>query len=128
MAKARIKFTKNGTRTWERREVPPGWRALGRDVTVDVSDTIGGGVARYKNCRFDWTLKYDEYLFGLTGTLTIRIGRKAYHIKPGDGLWLPAYTDIVYEAKGSASALFLVYPVNWKEIEAKKAKKAKKKQ
>lgn len=115
--KPRVKFVKKAKRKFERKDTPPGWRQLGRDVGPRDSTTMGGGVAQYKDCRFDWTLKYDEYLFGLTGTLTIHVGRKAYHIKPGDGLWLPANTKIVYEAKGRASVLFMVYPVDWRRRE-----------
>ena len=84
---------------------------------------MGGGVSEFTNCKMPWTVKYDEYFYGISGTLTIRVGRKAYHIKPGDGLWLPANTKLVYEAKGKAVAVYMVYPVNWKQIEAKKAKK-----
>lgn len=113
----RIKFVKKAKRRFERKITPPGWRQLGRDVGPDDSSTIGGGVAQYKTCRFDWTLKYDEYLFGLSGTLTIWVGRKAYHIEPGDGLWLPANTKIVYEAKNRASVLYMVYPVDWRRRE-----------
>ena len=47
--------------------------------------------------------------------LTIRVGRKAYHIKPGDGLWLPEGTKLVYEAKGKARVMFAVWPVDYKK-------------
>lgn len=110
----RIKLIKKAERRFERKPTPPGWRQLARDVGPDISATFGGGVAEYKTCRFEWTLLYDEYLFGLSGRLTIRVGRKAYHIDPGDGLWLPANTKIVYECKKRARALYMVYPIDWK--------------
>jgi ethanolamine utilization protein EutQ len=127
MAKSGIKFIKAGKRKWETAKIPPrGVVRLGRDVDTDISSTLGGGVSEFTNCKMPWTVKYDEYFYGLSGTLTIRVGRKAYHIKPGDGLWLPANTKLVYEAKGKASAVYVVYPVNWRQIEARKAKKKKK--
>ena len=126
MAKPQIKFVKRAKRKFTKMAVGTGTARLGRDVDVDISTTMGGGVMEFTNLKMPWTVKYDEYIYGLTGTLTIRVGRKAYHIKAGDGLWLPADTKLIYEAKGKATAIYMVYPVDWKEIEAKKAKKKKK--
>jgi ethanolamine utilization protein EutQ (cupin superfamily) len=123
MPKSTIKFVKRAKRKFVKMDVSPGTAKLGRDVDVDISSTMGGGVCEFTNIKMPWTVKYDEYFYGLTGTLTIRVGRKAYHIKPGDGLWLPANTKLVYETKGKATAVYMVYPVNWRQIEAKKAKK-----
>ena len=126
MAKSVIKFIKAKNRKWETTKLPPkGKVSLGRDVDTDISSTIGGGVSVFTNCKMPWTVKYDEYFYGLSGTLTIRVGRKAYHIKAGDGLWLPANTKLVYEAKGTAKAVYVVYPVNWRQVEVRKAKKRK---
>jgi ethanolamine utilization protein EutQ (cupin superfamily) len=121
--KKRIKFVKRAQRKFVRMAGPPGSARLGRDVDVDISTTMGGGVCEFTNIKMPWTVKYDEYFYGLSGTLTIRVGRKAYHIKAGDGLWLPANTKLVYEAKAKATAIYMIYPVNWRAIEAKKAKK-----
>lgn len=126
MAKSQIKFVKRAKRKFTKMPVGKGTARLGRDVDVDISNTMGGGVCEFTNIKMPWTVKYDEYFYGLTGTLTIRVGRKAYHIKPGDGLWLPANTKLVYEAKAKATAVYMIYPANWRQIEEKKAKKKKK--
>lgn len=122
-AKKRVKFVKRAQRKFVRMAGPPGSARIGRDVDVDISTTMGGGVCEFTNIKMPWTVKYDEYFYGLSGTLTIRVGRKAYHIKPGDGLWLPANTKLIYEAKAKARAIYMIYPVNWRAIEARKAKK-----
>ena len=96
------------------------------NLTASMVLDPDGGVSEFTNVKMPWTVKYDEYFYGLSGTLTIRVGRKAYHIKAGDGLWLPANTKLVYEAKGTARAVYVVYPVNWRQVEERKTKKKKK--
>jgi ethanolamine utilization protein EutQ len=125
MAKPAVKFVKRAKRKFVKLAGPPGSARLGRDVDTDISTTMGGGVCEFTNIKMPWTVKYDEYFYGLSGTLTIRVGRKAYPIKAGDGLWLPAGTKLVYEAKAKATAVYMIYPVNWRQIEDKKAKKKK---
>ena len=125
MAKTGVVFMKRAKRKWDTAKIGAGKVRLGRDVTEAISKTLGGGVSEFTNVKMPWTVKYDEYFYGLSGTLTIRVGRKAYHIKAGDGLWLPANTKLVYEAKGTARAVYVVYPVNWRQVEERKAKKKK---
>jgi len=71
-SKKRVKFVKRAQRKFVRMAGPPGSARLGRDVDVDISTTMGGGVCEFTNIKMPWTVKYDEYFYGLSGTLTIR--------------------------------------------------------
>ena len=110
-----IKHIKPSKRRFKPFAGPPGYCRIARDVDLDVSTSMMCGVSEFKDIRIPWTILYDEYFYGISGTLTIRVGRKAYHIKPGDGLWLPEGTKLVYEAKGKARVMFAVWPVDYKK-------------
>ena len=40
-------------------------------------------------------------------------------MRPGYGLWLPKGTSLIYEAKEPAKVVFTIYPVDWRERQAK---------
>jgi ethanolamine utilization protein EutQ len=106
-------------RTFEQIGGEAGDIRVGRDVAGDRSKTIGAGVAVFENCSMEWTVLYDEYFYCLEGTLTIRTKERSYVMQPGYGLWLPKGTWLVYEAKARAKAVFAIYPVDWRERQAK---------
>ncbi|MGH6934157.1 MAG: AraC family ligand binding domain-containing protein, partial [Dongiaceae bacterium] len=54
---------------------------------------------------------YDEVLFIKNGEFTLRVGDKAYHAGPGDILWIPQDTPLVYEARGRVTFFYAVCPV-----------------
>ena len=93
---------------------------IGRDVAGDISSTIGAGVTEFENCSVEWTVLYDEYFYCLEGSLTIKTKQGTFVMQPGYGLWLPKGTWLIYEAKERAKVVFSIYPVDWREQQAKK--------
>jgi ethanolamine utilization protein EutQ (cupin superfamily) len=92
---------------------------VGRDVASDISATFGAGVVVFKNCSMEWTVLYDEYFYCLEGTLTIKTKEGNFVMRPGYGLWLPKGTWLIYETKEPAKVVFTIYPVDWRERQAK---------
>jgi ethanolamine utilization protein EutQ len=92
---------------------------IGRDVAGDLSKTLGAGVGIFERCSMEWTVLYDEYLYCLEGTLTIKTRNGALVMQAGHGLWLPAGTWVTYEAKERAKVVFAIYPVDWRERQPK---------
>ena len=89
-----------------------------RDVDTDVSDTVACGVCIMENVSLTWTISYDEYFYCLEGTCTIKTKDGDFVMEPGDGLWLPDGTELVYEAASPAKLVVAVYPGNWRERRA----------
>lgn len=56
-------------------------------------------------------MTYDEVLFIKDGRLDLRVGKKVYRAGPGDILWIPAGTALVYEAKKKVTFFYAVHPV-----------------
>jgi len=85
-------------------------------VTVPVvnrrySTAMGAGIGVFENCQIEWTVTYDEVLFIKDGNFTLRVGDKAYRAGPGDILWIPKDTALVYEASERVTFFYSVHPV-----------------
>ena len=49
------------------------------------------------------------------GTLTLETKEGEFVIEPGDAIWLPEGTWMIYKAKEKCTAVVAVYPVDWRE-------------
>lgn len=94
---------------------PPGEITIARDVDMPLSRTMGCSVLSMKQASLPWTVKYDEYFYCLEGELALHVGDKTTVMEPGDGLWIPDNTKLVYEAKQAAKVIVALYPVDWQE-------------
>ncbi|MBT6116652.1 MAG: cupin domain-containing protein [Rhodospirillaceae bacterium] len=94
---------------------PPGEIAIARDVDRPLSKTMGCSVLTMKQASLPWTLRYDEYFYCLDGELSLHVGDKTYVMEPGDGIWIPDNTKLVYEAQDSAKVIVALYPVDWQD-------------
>jgi ethanolamine utilization protein EutQ len=110
-----IKFIKAADRTFEKIGGDPGAICAGRDVTTGDSTTIGCSVVTFENCHMEWTVLYDEYIYCLEGSFTIKTKEGDFVLEPGDGIWLPDGTWMIYVADAKATAVVAVYPVDWKD-------------
>lgn len=81
-------------------------------VNRRYSTGMGAGIGVFENCRIEWTVTYDEVLFIKDGRFTLRVGGKAYRAGPGDILWIPKDTPLVYEAAERVVFFYAVYPVD----------------
>ncbi len=79
-------------------------------VNTSFSDNLGAGIGTFENCANEWTVTYDEVLFGIDGVLTIRIGEDAYDVGPGDVIWIPKDTALIYEADEKVTFFYAVCP------------------
>jgi ethanolamine utilization protein EutQ len=81
-------------------------------VNRRVSTGMGAGIGVFENCAIEWTVTYDEVLFIKEGNFTLRVAGKAYRAGPGDILWIPKDTPLVYEAGERVVFFYAVYPVD----------------
>lgn len=75
---------------------------------------LGTGFVRMKNARIPWRIQYDESLTVYEGTLRILTGGKEYDLSARDSIWLPAGTELIYEADKALIA-YAIHPSNWHE-------------
>lgn len=76
---------------------------------------IAGGLMFYKDCEVPWTLWYDEVVFchSVSGKYEIEMNGIAQELRPGDVMWLPSGSTVIYRCKGEATVFYAVTPVNW---------------
>ncbi|MFQ5959214.1 MAG: cupin domain-containing protein [Alphaproteobacteria bacterium] len=79
-------------------------------VNTSFSDTLGAGIGTFEDCAVEWTVTYDEVLFITEGDFTLRVGDRAYRAGPGDVLWIPRDTTVVYEAREKVTFFYATYP------------------
>ncbi|MGB7206983.1 MAG: hypothetical protein WBD37_16045 [Anderseniella sp.] len=80
----------------------------------DDGSALGAGFARLKNAHLEWTVKYDEVLHVIEGSIKVHTPQGILHAGPRDSIWLPANTPLIYEAD-DALVLFAIHPANWAE-------------
>ena len=75
---------------------------------------LGTGWGHLTNAHIPWTIKYDEVLLVLEGTVTVRTGGRDLKAVPQDCIWLPAGTELEYISP-SALVFYAIHPSNWAE-------------
>jgi len=116
---AGIRYIKADTREFEQTDVPPGKISVAADVSTKESQSFGASVVTFENLDMEWTVVYDEYIYILEGQLDLETKDGTFNLKPGDGIWLPDGSWMVYRAE-YAKAVVVVHPVNWPEIQGLK--------
>lgn len=87
---------------------------IARDVFKDISSTMGCGLVRHKK-PLSWTVQYDEYYYCLEGTLDIEAEEGIHTLEPGDAIWIPKGTALVYRPLPEALVVFSLHPVDWRD-------------
>lgn len=92
---------------------PPGAAFVARAISNEVSPNIGIGFARWEGAEVAWTLLYDEVIFVIQGCFELRANGELYRVEPGQLLWIPVGTELVYG--GHALFGYVVHPGDWKQ-------------
>jgi len=75
---------------------PPGSALVARAISNEISPNIGIGFARWEGAEVNWTLLYDEVIFVIEGCFELQANGKLYRVTPGQLLWIPEGTELVY--------------------------------
>ena len=90
---------------------------IARVVDDPKVSSLGAGFIELKNEGFEWKLYYDEIIYVIDGELTIKHKKHEYKAKPGEIISLHKGVEIVYSAEEYAKFFYVIYPVNWRQIE-----------
>lgn len=115
---------------------PSGLKVVrGNTVKMDVFDTgnpdakvyfqelvnkeeskMSSGFLIIDNSKFEWELTYEEVDFVIEGTLTVEINGKTYTAYPGDVLFVPSGSKVVWGSPDKARVFYTTYPANWADL------------
>jgi len=81
-------------------------------VNVSNSERMGAGIGIFDaGCHVAWTVTYDEVLFIHEGEFKLWVGGSVFNAGPGDTLWIPAGTELIYDAPEAVTFFYAVMPV-----------------
>lgn len=108
-----VVILKRADRVFETYGDDPAKAMISKLVGPELSSTMGAGVARFNGANIEWTVLYDELIVTLEGQFRIEVGEKIFEAGPGDILWIPKHTSLVYQGI-AATVFYVLYPVDWK--------------
>ena len=66
-------------------------------VNAGFSRSMGAGFAAFESCLVEHTVTgYDEVLYVISGSMSLRQGNQRWRAGPGDLLWIPADDCLLY--------------------------------
>jgi ethanolamine utilization protein EutQ len=84
-------------------------------VTKDESQ-MSAGFLTIEQSRFEWELTYEEIDYVIEGTLTVTINGKTYTATPGDVLYVPKGSKVIWGSPDKAKIFYTTYPANWADL------------
>ncbi len=79
----------------------------------DRSPMTAGFMSWGKADSFPWLLDYDELDYVLEGVLHIEIGGRVVEGKPGDVVYIPKGSKVVFGTPSRTKIFYVTYPANW---------------
>lgn len=99
-------------------EAPPGQNIRLKDVVTAREANLAAGFMSFEASQLPWQLSYDEIDYVVEGTFTLQTGGKTYTAGPGDVLYIPKGTKVVFGSPSRATVFYVTYPANWAELKA----------
>ncbi|MCM3765640.1 cupin domain-containing protein [Neobacillus niacini] len=84
-------------------------------VSKDESQ-MSAGFLTIEQSKFEWELTYEEIDYVIEGTLTVTINGKTYTALPGDVLYVPKGSKVVWGSPDKAKIFYTTYPANWADL------------
>lgn len=96
-------------------DVPPGSVRLLDLLTLEESPRVGAGVMEMDATSFEWTLKYDEVDYVISGTLELILDGRVMRATAGQVLFIPKNTPLRFSTPDKVRFFYVVYPANWSD-------------
>lgn len=77
---------------------------------------MSAGFLTIEQSKFEWELTYEEIDYVIEGTLTVTINGKTYTALPGDVLYVPKGSKVVWGSPDKAKIFYTTYPANWADL------------
>jgi ethanolamine utilization protein EutQ len=94
----------------------PNAKAYFQELVSKKESKMSAGFLVIENSKFDWELTYEEIDYVIEGTLTVEINGKTYTAYPGDVLFVPSGSKVVWGSPDKAGVFYTTYPANWADL------------
>ncbi|HAK41711.1 MAG TPA: ethanolamine utilization protein EutQ [Clostridium sp.] len=94
----------------------PNAKAYFQELVSKEESKMSAGFLVIQDSKFDWELTYEEIDYVIEGTLTVEINGKTYTAYPGDVLFVPSGSKVVWGSPDKARVFYTTYPANWADL------------
>ncbi|MBU5484537.1 DUF861 domain-containing protein [Clostridium sp. MSJ-11] len=94
----------------------PNAKVYFQELVSKEESKMSAGFLTIENSKFDWELTYEEIDYVIEGTLTVEINGKTYTAYPGDVLFVPSGSKVVWGSPDKARVFYTTYPANWADL------------
>lgn len=94
----------------------PNAKAYYQELVNKEESKMSAGFLTIENSRFEWELTYEEIDYVIEGTLTIEIDGKTFTAYPGDVVFVPSGSKVVWGSPDKARVFYSTYPANWADL------------
>lgn len=84
-------------------------------ISKDES-SMSAGFLTIEKSSFEWELSYEEIDYVIEGTLTVTINGKTFTAYPGDVIYVPSGSKVVWGSPDKAKLFYTTYPANWPDL------------
>ena len=82
-------------------------------LSLEESPRLGYGMMEMRDTDFAWNLEYDEIDHVIEGELTVKMGDRFVTAKPGESIFIPKGSSIIFSVKGFARFTYTTFPADW---------------
>lgn len=97
-------------------QAPPGQKVGLVDVITSHEGNLGAGFMTYDRSKLPWYLTYDEVDYVLEGEFHLEVNNQVIKAGPGDVIYIPKNSQVVFSSPSYAKVFYVTYPSNWSEL------------
>ena len=87
-----------------------------QELVSKEESKISAGFLEIDHSQFDLELTYEEIDYVISGTLEITIEGKKYTAHPGDVVFVPKNSKVIWGSPDKVKLFYATYPANWPDL------------
>lgn len=97
-------------------QAPSGQKIGMIDVITSREGNLGAGFMTYDHSKLPWHLTYDEVDYVIEGEFHLEVNHQHLKGGPGDVIYIPKGSHVVFSSPSYAKVFYVTYPSNWAEL------------
>lgn len=94
----------------------PNDKVFYQEIISKDESSMSAGFLTIDHSNFEWELTYEEMDYVIEGTLTVTINGKTFTAYPGDVLYVPSGSKVVWGSPDKVKLFYVTYPANWADL------------
>ncbi|KGK83241.1 ethanolamine utilization protein [Desulfosporosinus sp. HMP52] len=97
-------------------EAPPGQKVGLVDVIDSRVGNLASGFMTFDHSQLPWFLNYDEVDYVIEGEFVLEVAGQVFRAKPGDVVYIPKGSQVVFSSPTFCKVFYCTYPANWADF------------